>query len=67
VCSSDLPLSKLLYPPLSTIRQPAYDMGREAARLLINLINGEKVLQKNIEMPVTFIERKTTREVEENG
>lgn len=63
----DIPLSKLIFPPLSTIRQPAYDMGREAAKLLMKIIKNEPVLQKNIEMPVTFIERQTTRKLEDNG
>ncbi|MFY4775816.1 LacI family DNA-binding transcriptional regulator [Metabacillus sp. RGM 3146] len=60
----DIPLSSLLFPPLSTIRQPAYDMGKEAAKLLIKLIQNEPVSQKNIQMPVTFIERQTTRKEE---
>ncbi|WP_110928164.1 LacI family DNA-binding transcriptional regulator [Bacillus massiliglaciei] len=63
----DIPLSKWLYPPLSTIRQPAYDMGRTAAKLLIQLIHNEKVSHKNIQLPVAFIERQTTRKAEENG
>ncbi|MCH6264497.1 MULTISPECIES: LacI family DNA-binding transcriptional regulator [Neobacillus] len=63
----DIPLSSLLFPPLSTIRQPAYDMGKEAAKLLIAIINNELIEQKNIQLPVTFIDRQTTRKVEDNG
>ncbi|NMD69800.1 LacI family transcriptional regulator [Bacillus sp. DNRA2] len=63
----DIPLSSLLYPPLSTIRQPAYDMGKEAAKLLIAIINNEIIEHKNIQLPVTFIERQSTRKVEDNG
>ncbi|KKK39082.1 LacI family transcriptional regulator [Mesobacillus campisalis] len=57
----DIPFSQFLYPALSTIRQPAYDMGREAAKLLIKQINGEKLESKRIQLPVQFIERQTTR------
>ncbi|WP_411350009.1 LacI family DNA-binding transcriptional regulator [Paenibacillus sp. WLX2291] len=57
----DIPFSSLLSPALSTIRQPAYDMGRAAAELLISLIEDHPVIQKNIQMPVQFIERQTTR------
>lgn len=60
----DIPFSQFLYPPLSTIRQPAYEMGREAAKLLIKFMNGEKVEAKSIRLPVQFIERQTTRKVE---
>ncbi|ANF95681.1 LacI family DNA-binding transcriptional regulator [Paenibacillus bovis] len=57
----DTPLSNLLSPALSTIRQPAYDMGRAAADLLIQLIEGTAGEQRTIQMPVQFIERATTR------
>lgn len=59
----DIPLSSLLSPALSTIRQPAYDMGRAAADLLIQLIEGTAGEQRTIQMPVQFIERETTRKL----
>ncbi|QQZ11507.1 LacI family DNA-binding transcriptional regulator [Heyndrickxia vini] len=62
----DIPHSALLFPPLSTIRQPAYEMGKEAARLLIKQINNKKEDEQNIQLPVTFIERSTTRKVDKN-
>lgn len=60
----DIPLSSLLSPSLSTIRQPANDMGREAAGLLIQLIEGHQVKEKIIQLPVSFVERETTRTIE---
>ncbi|MGG4220098.1 LacI family DNA-binding transcriptional regulator [Paenibacillus jamilae] len=76
----DIPLSSLLFPPLSTIRQPAYEMGWEAAGLLIQLIEQaqatkssvpnlhSKVLTySSIQLPVKFIERETTRRVDHHG
>ncbi|WP_339265966.1 LacI family DNA-binding transcriptional regulator [Paenibacillus sp. FSL R5-0470] len=60
----DIPLSSLLSPSLSTIRQPAHDMGREAAGLLIKLIEQDKVEDKIIQLPVSFVERETTRRKE---
>ncbi|MGE6630291.1 LacI family DNA-binding transcriptional regulator [Bacillus sp. NPDC077027] len=62
----DIPQSELLYPSLSTIRQPAYEMGKEAAKLLINLIQNQPVENTVIQMPVSFIERETTRKVDSN-
>ncbi|GIP55029.1 LacI family DNA-binding transcriptional regulator [Paenibacillus vini] len=62
----DIPLSSLLTPPLTTIRQPAYEMGRAAARLLIQLIEKEALDNHTIQMPVTFTERDTTRKAEKN-
>lgn len=60
----DILLSSLLAPSLSTIHQPAYEMGRAAARLLIELIEGQHIERSSIEFPVEFRERQTTRKVE---
>ncbi|GHU44128.1 LacI family transcriptional regulator [Bacilli bacterium] len=57
----DIPMSKFLYPALSTIRQPAYKIGMEAAKLLHALIDKRPVTDKKIMLPVTYIERETTR------
>lgn len=35
---SDLPMAAMMNPPLSSVTQPAFEMGRSAAELLINLI-----------------------------
>ncbi|MCY7530429.1 LacI family DNA-binding transcriptional regulator [Bacillus altitudinis] len=60
----DIPQSELLFPSLSTIRQPAYDMGKEAAKLIIKAIQKQPIDQAVIQMPVSFIERETTRKVD---
>lgn len=57
----DIPMSRFLYPPLSTIRQPAYDIGLEAAKMLHALIDKRSVLDRKIKLPVTYVERETTR------
>lgn len=57
----DIPQSRLLFPPLSTVRQPAYEMGKEAANLLLHMIKKEPLTETAIQMPVTFIKRQTTR------
>jgi LacI family transcriptional regulator len=38
----DLPVSAYLNPPLSTVEHPAYEMGRQAAAALLQLLRGEK-------------------------
>ena len=59
---SNLSAAALFYPPLSTIVQPAYEMGREAATVLFKII-GEKALlpnEKRIIIPSHIVERKST-------
>lgn len=36
----DIPLAEFTQPPLTTIRQPIYDIGRKTCAMLIDLING---------------------------
>lgn len=36
----DIPLAEFSHPPLTTIRQPIYDIGRKTCAMLIELING---------------------------
>ncbi|WP_211748575.1 LacI family DNA-binding transcriptional regulator [Paenibacillus sp. Marseille-Q4541] len=61
----DIPVSSLVSPGLSTIRQPAYEMGRAAGRLLIELVEGKQTKETNTQFPVELIERGTTRKVEQ--
>jgi LacI family transcriptional regulator len=42
VAFDDAPWATLLDPPLSVVRQPAYEMGATAARLLLNRIAGDR-------------------------
>lgn len=39
----DLPISQYLTPPLTTVRQPAGELGAQAARTVLALIQGEEV------------------------
>ena len=47
---SNLDLTELLSPPLSVVRQPAFEMGRQAAELLLKIIESKR--------PVTEFEKR---------
>ncbi len=55
----DLPGSSYTAPPLTTIRQPIYEMGRIAIHCLLSLIEGKQV-QREVP-PVQLVVRETTR------
>jgi LacI family transcriptional regulator len=38
----DLPASQFAWPPLTTVRQPAYEIGAIAANAMLQLIAGEE-------------------------
>jgi LacI family transcriptional regulator len=58
----DLPTALFAVPPLSTIRHPAYELGRLAATAMLQLIAGEK---PTVLVPVPqLIERQSSRRLE---
>lgn len=59
----DTRMSALFRPKLTTIRQPIYDMGAVAIRLLIKLIKGEKVSQNMVVLPHELIIRDSCRPI----
>ncbi len=62
----DTKMSSLFRPKLTTIRQPIYDMGAVSLRLLIKLINGEKVSEDMIVLPHKLIIRDSCRFIDES-
>ena len=47
----DIETAQLTNPSLTTVRQPAYEMGKKASEMLINILNDENI---NIEEVITF-------------
>lgn len=60
----DIPISNLVVPPLTTIHQPAYEMGYKGAEMLYKLMNEQEVKQKKLILPTRLIERDTLRKKE---
>jgi LacI family transcriptional regulator len=56
----DLIFSPILYPPITTIRQPIEALGRTAVNILIDCIAGENKAGTVIRLPVQLIERAST-------
>ena len=60
---SNLAAAALFNPPLSTIVQPAYEIGRESAAILFKLIDKKKLLasEKRIVIPSHLVIRESTK------
>jgi DNA-binding LacI/PurR family transcriptional regulator len=58
----DFPFSQFAQPSLTTVRLPAYEMGREAARLLIARLRGgeDAAGPQHVELPVELVVREST-------
>jgi LacI family transcriptional regulator len=58
VCFDDLPNTSLVFPFLTVVTQPVYDMGINAAQLLLSRIHSEVSLQpRHVTLPVRLIVR----------
>ncbi|MGC9398626.1 MAG: LacI family DNA-binding transcriptional regulator [Anaerolineae bacterium] len=56
----DVPVSTMCTPRLTTIHQPAQEMGEQATRLLFDLIEGQTVLPQPVVLPTELIVREST-------
>jgi LacI family transcriptional regulator len=56
----DLPAARWVSPPLTTVRQPLADMGRLAAEMLGNLIDGVALHSRRVELSTELIVREST-------
>jgi LacI family transcriptional regulator len=55
----DISISKYMDPPLTTIRQPIYEMGEEAVGMLIDVINNKEMEMSKV-LKTELIVRETT-------
>ena len=44
-------------PKLTTVKQPLYDMGAVAIRMIIKMIKGIEIDEKKVELPYTISDR----------
>jgi len=56
----DLPVSRWVSPPLTTVRQPLAEMGRAAAQMLGDLIEGTPLRSSRVELFTELIVREST-------
>ena len=56
----DTRIASMIRPSLTVIKQPIYDMGAVAARIIVKLIDNQDVEEKYIILPHTLIERQSS-------
>jgi DNA-binding LacI/PurR family transcriptional regulator len=56
----DIPLAEHSHPPLTKVRQPIYDIGRQICDMLIRLIQGEKVAERHVLLRPELIVRESS-------
>lgn len=53
--------SSIIDPPLTTVMQPIYEIGKKATEILIRLINEEKIEQKKFMLKTKLIKRNSCK------
>jgi len=56
----DIPLATHAHPPLTTVCQPIYDIGRRVCRMLIQVIKGEPLAERHILLEPTLVIRESS-------
>jgi len=55
----DIPSAAYCQPPLTTIRQPMYEIGTRLCRMLIQIIKGEEPEERQVVLPPTLVVRES--------
>ncbi|MFB7187157.1 LacI family DNA-binding transcriptional regulator [Streptomyces sp. NPDC056178] len=58
----DLPLTRWIGPPLTTVRQPLIEMAETAARLVLDLARGERPATTRVDLATRLVVRSSTAE-----
>lgn len=56
----DIPLARLAQPPLTTARQPIYQIGRRICAMLLNLVQGKALEERHVLLQPELIVREST-------
>ena len=56
----DLPMSRWVSPPLTTVRQPLAEMGRTAAEMLLTMIDSREPRGRQVELATELVVRSST-------
>ena len=59
----DIPLASFMPVPLTTVKQPKQEIGRQAAQILLKMIEEERNLIELIHLPTSLVIRSSTGEV----
>jgi LacI family transcriptional regulator len=57
---NDIPMSRHISPPLTTIELPSEELGAAAARMALESIADPSARGKRVELPATLVERRST-------
>lgn len=61
----DIPVSSMVSPELTTIRQNIAKKGERAAQMMLDILDGKEIGERNVQMPVNLCIRSSAKAVKE--
>jgi len=62
----NIPLSHQIWPPLTTVEQPIFEMAERATTYLIRFLDGENQSSLALELPTRLVIRKSTAPIDKS-
>ncbi|WP_339269926.1 LacI family DNA-binding transcriptional regulator [Paenibacillus sp. FSL W8-0187] len=59
-------VGQMIHPPLTTIKQPDYEMGKMACKMLLDMMQGDDSPMFDVMLQPKLLERKSVRDIREN-
>jgi DNA-binding LacI/PurR family transcriptional regulator len=59
----DMPLASYFDPPLTTMHQDMYGIGREAGKLIVRAVNGSHLQPRHLKLPAELVVRQSTAHI----
>jgi LacI family transcriptional regulator len=56
----DIPLAEHSHPPLTTVHQPIYEIGRQICHMLIRLVQGEELVERHVLLQPELVIRESS-------
>jgi DNA-binding LacI/PurR family transcriptional regulator len=56
----DIPLAAHSHPPLTTVHQPVYDIGKMICRMLIQIVQGQELVERHVILEPRLVVREST-------
>ena len=63
----DIDLARQIWPPMTTVRQPIYEIAKLATNTLVKMLNDEELIDLYHEIPTELVMRKSTAPVNSTG
>lgn len=61
----NIDITDVTYPRITTVHQPKYEIGQIAVKTLINLINGENIINKSVILKSSIIEKESVKNLKD--